>query len=240
MANQNPEISQKPVKKTLLWISLAMLSVVLLFSFTWLRQKTSLNTLEFQHIFDRIPDCPAPCWQGLTPGKSAREDYQLFVEEVLAQEFILSYEETYDEGKVLYSWKDKATGLPVSFAFDNNTLTEIGFNPHATSLDTFFEQWGFPSHYSAAYREDMSAYIAITLFYEDVGIVIIMPGINAYKAASCVIELPLDRRPRFLSFVEPGSGKQMYIETVGNELFARGMVVQEWTGVDEIRLNPCR
>ena len=69
---------------------------------------------------------------------------------------------------------------------------------------------------------------------------IMMPGIDSNGPTSCALDLPLDTPPRYLSFVEPGLGKQMYIDTVGNESFAQGMVVQEWSGLDKVQLSPCR
>lgn len=143
-------------------------------------------------------ECNMPCWRGIVPEKSSREDL-LDVLEQLPDDKVERFQQTdIPNFGIQLWWQDDSVGSSYNALFQENTLKYIESQPlFDVTLNDLISVIGTPQQYMAKLATGERTILYVDLFYEDVGVYVFLwntspDEILIRKLESCETSIPLE------------------------------------------------
>jgi hypothetical protein len=204
-------------------------------------EKASQEKERLNQIFYSNADCTVPCWQGLIPGQSRANEYQLLTYELEEKGFTFSHGDS-GENYNVYSWVDPESELYLLIYVDEENIQKIRFaSNNLGKTENIFEVLGEPDYYASSYIKDIEAVISLDLIYPDKGVVINISHIEPSEITdNCNLNLETSRSHTvpIVDFVKAQDAFQMLRDS-GKTQYLAPNFVQEWTGLDAIHVYGC-
>lgn len=198
------------------------------------------NQVKLNNILQSSYGCYAPCWKGLVPGYSTVTDYNLFASMAVYNGYHF-HSENVSNNTVTYRWENEENGLVVFIKFTNGVLSVIEFaKVEFANIQMILEALGQPTSYTARYIRDFeSSYISMIFYYEEIGAVIPLVGIEMdHMRTPCKLETEAEYPLLSIFFVVPNNSHQMFGDTIGDP-FSLEDHIQRWNGVNSIIISGC-
>ena len=123
-------------------------------------------------IVASAPNCIAPCWNNIQPGKSSTADFLSLVDASSKDSF---KDLEFRSSPVWngYLWTDRRADLFTSMETRNNQVGLLRFQPRSEfPLEALITTMGVPEDYLAVYSWGEREFVTIYLFYTNDGIVV--------------------------------------------------------------------
>jgi len=178
-------------------------------------------------------ECNMPCWQGIVPEKSSREDLLDVLEQLPDGKVEDFRQKDMPNDGVRVLWKDRAIGSAYNAFFEYEVLKYIESQPFSDiTLSELVSVIGTPQQYIAKLATGERTILYVDLFYEDVGVYAFLWNTSPDEVLirtleSCETSIPLETTIQYLRIM-PAQRAENMMETIP--------ILNYNYSVDELRL----
>lgn len=189
-------------------------------------------------------ECNLPCWRGIVPEESSREDL-LDVLEQLSDNKVEKFQQTNTPNfGIQLWWQDDSVGSSYNALFQENTLKYIESQPlFDITLNDLVSVIDTPQHYIAKLATGERTVLYVDLFYEDIGVYVFLWDTSPDETLirnlkSCEVPVPSDITIEYLRIMSAQTAESMMekIPTLKDNYTVDNL--RTWS--DEMYLSACQ